>query len=316
MQTLPAHADRLISTLAQRKQRMPEGEAGPYATPGAGSDDARVRLKLLVHRARQALSSRGTAAAEERLAGLDSPDLWAGTVQDGTARGFMVALEEAISLCTEEAVVADIADPEEDCLTDPKQLRRKREMLIASAGTRLRFSRKKGIQVIDRRRDFNEENCIQFEDRSDCGDLDHFTPKDGQRPRIFLPGFLTPVCLIQDKKRDLLELRGRLGRRADGFPCELTFEGRKDEGFLRMTLRVENRQLDHRLRIRFLGVQDQDMIGHEGTPGWEKVEHRGRVFLAATLLRACGRLRVGEEIVQVPEAQCLGWIEHRFKLFL
>ncbi len=316
MQTLPAHADRLISTLAQRNARMHEGASGPYLQPGAGSGDARVDLKLLAHRARQALEKSASGEARERLAGLDSPDLWAGTIQDGTARGFKVALEEAISLCdgNNQSAVADVEA--EDVLTDPKQLRRKREILVASAGTRMRFSRKKGLQLIDRRREFNQENCIQFEDRGDCGDLDQFVPEEGKRPRIFLPGFLTPTRLIQNKSLDLLEIRGRLGRRFDGYPCAIVFEGRKAEDFLRMTLRVENRQLDHRLRIRFLGIQDQSMIGHAGTPGWEKIAYQGRVFMAATLVRACGRLRVADQLVQVPEAQCLGWIEHRFKLFL
>ncbi|MHC5062365.1 MAG: hypothetical protein ACYTG5_00130 [Planctomycetota bacterium] len=316
MQTLPAHADRLISTLAQRNERMHEGASGPYMQPGPGSADARVDLKLLAHRARRSLEERGTQAARERLAGLESPDLWAGTVQDGTARGFKVALEEAISLCGREEQQALEPDPEQDILTDPKQLRRKREILVASAGTRLRFSRKKGVQLIDRRLDFNQENCIQFEDRRDCGDLDQFVPEEGKRPRIFLPGFLTPARLIQNKLHDLLEIRGRLGRRFDGYPCAIVFEGRKDEDFLRMTLRVENRQLDHRLRIRFLGVRDQAMIGHAGTPGWEKIEYQGRAFMAATLVRSCGRFRAADEVIQVPEAQCLGWIEHRFKLFL
>lgn len=316
MQPLPAHIDRLITTLAQRSRLLQEAGPGPYAEPDEGSADARVNQKLLAHRVRTALATTTNSQAMERLAGLDSSDLWAGTVQDGTARGFMVALEETLSLCQHESDTNKDFESSENALTDAKQLRRKRDILIASAGTRMRFSRKRGVHLIDRRHDFNEENCIQFEDRTDCGDLDRFVADGKTRPRIFSPGFLTPTCLIQEERRDLLELRGRLGRRSNGFPCELTFEGRKDEDFLRMTLRIENRQENHRLRIRFLGISDASVIHSEGTPGWETVHYRGRVFAAATLVRACGHLRVDENSLATPDAQCLGWIEHRFKLLV
>ena len=315
MQPLPVHVDRLISTLAQRSQFLHEAAPGPYAEPGEGSEDARIDLKLLAHRVRVALAKPGNSLARERLAGLNSPDLWAGTIQDGAARGFTVALEEALSLCQRDAKTPEEFEPSKNTLTDAKQLRRKREILIASAGTRMRFSRKRGIHLIDRKLDFNEENCIQFEDRPDCGDLDGFVTDGKTRPRIFQPDFLMPTCMIQDERHDFLELRGRLGRRANGYPCQLSFEGRKDENFLRMTLRIENRQENHRLRIRFLGVSDASLIRSEGTPGWETVQYRGRIFVAATLVRACGRLQAGERIFETPEAQCLGWIEHRFKLF-
>ena len=63
--------------------------------PGPDSADARMDLKLLAHRTRKALAERWTAEAEARLAGLSSPDLWAGTVQDGTAVLRIVTIEIA-----------------------------------------------------------------------------------------------------------------------------------------------------------------------------------------------------------------------------
>ena len=113
---------------------------------------------------------------------------------------------------------------------------------------------------------------------------------------------------------DLLVLAGRLGRRADGYPCTIRIEGRKDEGCIRIAVAVENRQHDHRLRIRFRGLPPGIAIQSEGTPAWEQVHAAGKHFVAATLVRACGRLRVGNTLIPVPDAQCVGTVEHRFIL--
>ncbi len=307
------HPDRCAATLATRQQLLSTAGEGPFVVPGPGSDDSRVDLKLLLAKARGALATRGTDQARARIQALDSPDLWAGTIQDGTARGFKVALEEAISLCKPPA-----QEPQFDDLLgkdfDAKILRRKRDILVASGGSRIRFSRKGGILLVDRRFDFNEENCVIFEDRSDLGDLDGFEAKPGERPRLFSPGFLKATRLIQGPERDLLVLEGRLGRRFTGFPCQLILEGQKDESFVRMTVRVQNSHEDHRLRIRFLGKQHPNSIRHAGTPGWESVHHNGRTFVAATLVRACSGLQVGDAKIATPEAQCAGWIEHQFEL--
>lgn len=286
---------------------------GPFAAPAAGSADARVDLKLAAWRVQDALAARGTAAARQRLAGLDAPDLLAGTVQDGTARGLLVAYEEALALCGPPA-------PESDPFGDPmtrvlegKPLRKQREHLIESGGARVRFARKCGVHLIDRAAGVNVEHCIGFEDRSDLGTLDEFVAKEGERPRLFSAAFLQPAQALHCAAGDRLLLRGRLGRTPHGYPCEMVIESRRSEGTVRVAVRVENRHPDHRLRIRFLSVPAQ-LITSAGTPGFEEVVVGHRRFVAATLVRACGRLRVGTQIVPVPGAQVFGWIEHHFRL--
>ncbi len=312
------HPDRLATTLAQREILEPSAFEGPFEPPGAGSDDARVDLKLLAYAAREALASRGTDEAEARLSDLRGPDLWAGTVQDGTARGFAVALEEAISLCAAAKPGADRdPTPEEEALgevVEGKALRRKRDLLVASGGARMRFTRKGGLLFVDRKHDVHVENGICFEDRSDAGTLDGFEAAEGERARIFHPGFLQPVRHEQNAVRDSLILDGRLGRRSHGYPCRITITGRKDEPFVTMRVRIENRHSDHRLRIRFVGFPEHAAIRSRGTPGWESVRYEDRWFVAATLVRACGVLRVGDRRVAVPAAQCIGHIEHEFLL--
>ncbi len=309
------HPDRIAETLAQRDLLLRDFSPSTEVTqlPGAGSADARVDLKLHWHAVQQALRERGTAAARDHLAGLEAPDLLAGTVQDGTARGLLARLEEAISLC-DPAPAQPSFDETNATRFEPRILRRKRDILVASAGARLRFSRKGGMLFVDRKRGVHREDCIRFEDRRDVGCLDGFVPVEGERPRLFSPGFLQPSDLVQGELRDLLVLRGRLGRRPDGYPCELRIEGRKAEDFLRLTVRIHNDRNDHRLRIRFLGVDDPSEVQHAGTPGFERVHYRGRSFVAATLVRAIGRLAVGENHVATPMAQCFGWIEHHFRL--
>lgn len=311
------HPDRLATTLAQRRDCSPDGLQGPFQVPGPGSEDARVDLKLLAFAAREALATRGTPAAQARIADLQGEDLWAGTVQDGTARGLMVALEETISLCSTPANGPPEPSPEQIALgevREHKDLRRTKDMLVASGGARVRFSRKGGLLLVDRAFDLHVENALCFEDLSDHGTLDGFVANEAERARLFHPGFLQPVRWERNEVRDLLLLEGRLGRGPRGFPCRMRIEGHKAEQRVRLSIAVENRHFDHRLRIRFVGLPDSASIESRGTPGWEKVRQRGRRFEAATLLRACGRLEVGDGTVAVPAAQCLGWIEHHFSI--
>jgi hypothetical protein len=303
------HPDRVATTLAERAALLEQSSA---STSTATRSDARVDLQLLRFAADRAIATRGTSEARGWIEGLDTPDLLAGSIQDGTARGLMARLEEAISLCDAEIPVdADEADA--DVFTG-KELRRKRDILIASKGVRIRFSRKNGIHVIDRARDMNEPNCIQFEDQPDEGCLDGFVASNGARPRLFSPAFLSPEQLVHGRDEDRLVLAGRLGRGRAGFPCRIALIGRKDEAGIRMIVHIENRCVDHRLRIRFVGVRDASFVSHRGTPGFCTVRHKGRAFLAATLVRACGRLRVGDDYVATAGAQTQGWIEHTFGL--
>jgi hypothetical protein len=308
----PPHPDRRATTLAVR----PAAGPGPFAPPGEGSADARVDLKLLLARARRALAERGTPAALERFAQVDAPDLLAGTVQDGVARGVMVALEETLSLCTGEEPARPEDLPDEDGAErfEGRDLRRKKDILVASGGARIRWSRRGGLLLVDRAHEVHEEDCIRFEDRRDLGDLDGFVGDPAERPRLFSPGFLKPVLLVQGPGRDRLELAGRLGRRRDGYPCRITFVGDKGEAQVRMIVQVENPHPDHRLRIRFVGCRDLAAVDSEGSPGFALVRHQTRWFVAATLVRACGTLRVGEARVATPAAQCIGRHRHEFRL--
>lgn len=312
MSESPAHLDRLATTLADRAP----GPAEPAPTFPEPRGDARVDLALLTYRARRALAERGTAAARARFATVHSQDLLAGTVQDGTARGVMVALEETIALCGgAEPVPPELVPDEDDAARfEGRDLRRKKDILVASAGARIRWSRRGGVLFVDRAHDVHAEDCIRFEDRRDLGDLDGFVPDPAERPRIFSPAFLKPVLLVQGKRRDRLVLDGRLGRTAHGFPCRIEWIGNRDEDFVRMVVFVRNVHDDHRLRIRFLGCRNVDAIDSDGTPAFSTVRTGSRWFVAATLVRACGRLRVGDRDVAVPAAQCHGTHRHELRL--
>jgi hypothetical protein len=318
---LAPHPDRRAQNLAHRKLLLEQGIAKAVALPGPGSADARMDLKLLAQRTRQALAERWTAEAEARLAGLSTADLWAGTVQDGTARGFKVALEEALSLCAPgDTETGPPAPPEPDAvILEGKDLARRRDILVASGGARIRFGPKTGVLFVDRRRDIHHEDCLRFEDQTDVGCLDGFVAKPGERPRLFSPAFRKPTRLLHSSTRHELLLVGRLGRRRRGYPCALRFVGHKHESGIRLTITIQNQHENHRLRIRFLGFSEPDYLGLPvdtadlpAFPPWERVLAHGRTFLAVTLVRACGRLKVGERYVQVPEAQCLCHISHEF----
>lgn len=305
------HPDRIATTLAQRAFLLAGGPGErEWTLPEPGSADARIDLKLARANALRALSVRGTPAARSRLQGLDTPDLLAGTVQDGTARGLLVAYEEAVSLCAPAPPEPERTPP---VLLPPRELRRRREILVASGGARVRFSRRDGIHFVDRAEAVNATHALRFEDARDVGTLDGFAAVEGERARVFDPAHLQPAALAQDAARDLLVLAGRLGRRRTGFACRITLEGRKDEPFLRVTIEVENLHPDHRLRLRLHGVPPELVRGC-GTPPFEPVITKQGRHHAATLVRACGRLRVGDALVAVPGAQCPGWIRHGFEI--
>lgn len=285
--------------------------------PGRGSADCRIDLKLLQWRALRAAGR--SAAARRRLDAFDPmlrPDLWAGTVQDGVARGFAAALEEAVALAP--------ADPDDAWPTTPddplrvqrfegKELRKKKDLLVESGGAKIRFSRKEGVLFVDRQAGVNSANCLRFEARADRGTLDAFVGDEGERPRLFSAQFLQPVRYIAGAGHCELLLRGRLGRTAAGFDCEALFVGCESEPFVRMRVRIDNRHDDHRLRARFLGVPST-LIHHRCADVHEEAQNDAGGFVAFTLVRACGTLLVNGAPVAVPAAQCRGLVEHEFRL--
>ena len=312
--SLIPHPDRAAPTLAVRERLLADAPAGPFQQPGPGSADARVDLKLLWWRARASVAERGTPAARERLAMVESPDLEAGTIQDGTARGVAVALEEAISLCTPRPESVEPEPTElaalEHVVVTGKDLRRRREFLVASGGARIRFSRKQGVLFVDRDHDVNAADCIRIEDRRDRGTLDGFVADPDERPRLFSPAYLKPVRFEESPTRTRLHLEGRLGRRPDGFPCRLVVEGRPDRQRVTLRIAIRNDHVDHRLRLRLLGCRNPAVIASEGAPDATLEFRKTRFHIAVTLVRSCGELRVGDAGVPCPSAQVSGWIHH------
>ena len=101
---LLAHPDRAAATLATIEAERDARGSGPFLGPGPGARDCRIDLKLLAWQARQACHANPAATA--RLSAFDADehrDLWAGTVRDGTARGFATvpsgASTASISVC-------------------------------------------------------------------------------------------------------------------------------------------------------------------------------------------------------------------------
>lgn len=298
------HPDRAAATLANR------GHGFAPTPPDAPRGDARVTLHQLWHAVDVALAQRHVDAAHDWLRDLDTADLRAGTVQDGVALGVEARLTEALSLCAAPPEMDDAVEGDE---ITGKDLRRRREILVASGGSRVRFSRKNGVHMIDRASDRNEPHFVQFDDQEDVGCLDEFTAAPNTRARIFQASFLKPVRLVEGKDATLLELAGRLGRGPHGFDCRLTLRGDKSVDTLRLRVRIDNRQENHRLRIRFAGLSDATFVQHRGTPGFSTITSGTRQFIAATIVRACGRLRVGDNWIATPHAQMQGPIEHVFE---
>ncbi|MEO0481309.1 MAG: hypothetical protein AAF196_17710 [Planctomycetota bacterium] len=309
--------DRSAATLClAERERTAAGTGAVFATPDAGARDCRMPLKQLYLRAERALDERGTPDATERFVTVDRPHLRAGTVSDATARGVRVALEETLSLCQSEAPNNDFdpGEPHEIQVVEGKALKRRRDLLVDSGGARIRFSRKGGILLVDRTHDVHVEDCLRIEDRRDHGTLDRFVPDPDERPRLFSFAYLKASRYETGPRHTTLLLEGRLGRRFDGYPCQLEVHGRKDRAFVELRLALENRHDDHRLRLRVLGCHRPQALQSETGLVFEDAVANGQRFVAATLLRACGRLRVGEELTDVPEAQCHGVVRHRLRL--
>ena len=309
--SLPPHPDRLAPTLLQVQGTAGEPREG-CRRPGAGSADCRIELKQQIYLARQAAAA--CPAAAEHLAPFgeaEHPDLWAGTVQDGVARGFAARLEEACSLAPVTAEPAtDDADAE---VLTGKDLRRKRDLLVASGGARARFTRKAGLLVVDRARGVHSENCLWFEARRDRGTLDGFVAEVDERPRLFSAQFLQPQRYAVSAAGATLSLVGRLGRGEISWPCKLTLTGASHRSDLGVTVELDEAPEGWRLRSRFLGLLPS-FVRHECEPVREVVDGARGSFLADTLIRSCRRLDVGEQVVETPAAARPGALRHQFWL--
>ncbi|HEX6811807.1 MAG TPA: hypothetical protein VF384_09320 [Planctomycetota bacterium] len=308
-----SHPDRVAATLANLADARATRSGGPWQPHGAGAADCRIDLKLLQWRAIAAAERSGRARAH--LMPFDHkqhPELWAGTVQDGVARGFASALEEAIALAPP---VPPLALPEsmDTRVFEGKELRKKKDLLVASGGPRVRFSHKEGFLFVDRERDLHSVNCLRFEARRDLGTLDGFVADESERARLHSAQFLQPKRYVQGPGFAQLELEGRLGRGPIGWDCGIVLTGLEAETTLRLSMRIENRVPGWRLRVRWLGLPPS-AIEHECMPVREIVEHSGGGFVAFTLVRACERLLVDGKPVAVRGAACLGTLEHCFRL--
>jgi hypothetical protein len=304
------HPDRAAATLAQLP--ADPGPAGPFTAPGAGAADCRIDLKLLQWQALQAMAN--APASRAHLAPFDAerhPDLWAGTVQDGVARGFAVKLEEAIALAgplpVERGPAASAA------AVVGKDLRRRKDLLVRSGGARVRFSRKEGVLFVARGDGLHAGNCLRFEARADHGTLDGFVGAPDERARLFSAQFLQPVRYVDGGDVQQLTLAGRIGRGPVGWDCVATLTGCADEPFVRLALRLDNRLVGWRLRARFLGLPAA-AIAHECTPVREVVANDAGGFVAFTLVRAVDRLAVADGEVATPGAACRTPLVHHFRL--
>ncbi|MCA8951321.1 MAG: hypothetical protein KDE27_17570, partial [Planctomycetes bacterium] len=194
-----------------------------------------------------------------------------------------------------------------------KELRRVKDLLVASGGARVRFSRRHGLLFVDRDEAVHSANCLRFEARADHGSLDAFAGDENARARLYSAQFLQPWRHETAPDRSELVLRGRIGRGPVGWDTELRISGRASESRIRLELTVRNRISDWRLRARLLGVPPTH-IEHECDDVREVVTNDGGGFVAFTLVRACGSLLVDGEPIAVPAAQCHGEIRHVFHL--
>ena len=304
------HPDRRAATLLQVLRPDPEPLSEAPAPPGPGSADCRIDLKQRIYRARLAMAD--SAAAKEHLAPLaedDHPDLWAGTVPDGVAMGFAARLEEACSLA-KEAVVNTPPDRVVETLQGD-ELRRKRDLLVASGEARIRFSRKGGVLLVGRSSSVHSEDCLWFEARRDYGSLDGFVGADDERPRLFSARFLKPIRFARSSHTAELTLAGALGRGATGWECRVTFRGDEREAALRMQIELPRTADGWRLRTRVRGVPPT-FCAHECEPVRELVDGPRGGFFADTLIRSCALLRVGDRRVATPAAAATP-LPHQFR---
>jgi hypothetical protein len=304
------HPDRAAATLANLV-----AAAGPFAPPGAGAADCRIDLKLLQWRAGAALASSERARAWlGELTSAAHPDIWAGTVQDGVARGFAARLEECIALAdTGHAATVGPERASPTRVSTGKELKKRKDLLVASGGSRVRFTRKEGLLFVDRDAGLHATNCLWFDARRDLGTLDGFVADPAERPRLFSAQFLQPREYSESDGEQRLVLAGRLGHGPVGWNVELVLRGRSDADRVELTLVLDNRIVDWRLRARFLGLPPT-AIAHECMPVHEVVANDAGGFVACTLVRACTRLQVGERIVDVPGGSCRGPLVHTFRL--
>lgn len=310
-----SHPDRVAATLANVADVRAERGDGPFALPGTGAFDCRIDLKLLLWRATAAAAR--SARARAHLAALDlahRPDLLAGTVQDGVARGLAAALEEVCALAPPVAAPEPPPfDPVRMQQWSGRELRKKKDLLVKSGGPRVRFTRREGLLYVDRDDGLHSGNCLRFEARRDTGSLDAFAADDSERPRLYSAQFLQPQRYLQAGDFTELEMAGRLGRGPIGWPCQLVLRGHAASPTLELLLRIDNRMSGWRLRARFLGMPAAN-IAHDCTPVTECVQNDAGGFVAVTLVRACTALSVDGRTVAVPAAACQGPIEHRFTL--
>jgi len=306
---MSTHPHRLAPTLAQLR-----AHEGTFDPPGPGSADCRIDLKLLQWRALEA--ARTNAKARARLEAFDPTthaNLWAGTVQEGVASGFAAALEEAASLAPVAATVDPFAGAEGLVDLQGRELVRKKDILVASGGARVRFGRKDGLLFVHREGGLHSANFLRFEDRADHGTLDAPGLDGAERPRIYSAQFLKPTRYRTCKAADELVLEGRLGRGNKGHACRIVVRGIRSEQVLLLTIAVDNRHANHRLRVRFLGIP-ATVVAHRCTDVGEVVQNDAGGFVAFTLLRAVGALDTAHGRVPTPASQCLGRLEHEFLL--
>jgi hypothetical protein len=310
-----SHPDRAAATLANLPDATAARGAGPFRLPGAGAHDARLDLKLLLWRALAAAARSPRAKAHlDALGAAAHPDLWAGTVQDGTARGFAARLEEVIALAPPLPAPAPALATRPDArITTGKELRKRKDLLVASNGSRVRFTRKEGLLFVDRDGGLHSSNCLRFEARTDLGSLDGFVAAADERPRLFSAQFLQARHHVDCDGISELLLQGRLGRGPIGWNVELLVTGDPQHDRVRLQFVIGSVVPGWRLRARFLGLP-LAAIEHECTPVHEVVASDGGGFVAFTLVRACAQLLVDDAPIAVPAAAAPGPLRHVFWL--
>jgi hypothetical protein len=303
-----SHPDRLATTLATlQAARAARPDREPTAA-AAGAADCRIEGKLLQFHALRAAKLQPSAAAHlEPFRQELFPELWAGTVQDGVARGFQVRLEEVCSL----AGILPPITPTTESECGPAPAVARDDKLVTFTGKDLR--RKSGLLFVDREHDINSENCLWFEGRRDHGTLDGFQGADDERARLFSAQFLKPQRFVQGKHYTELELNGRLGRGNIGWPCRILLVGLSDEPSLRMTIDLGATVPGWRLRSRFLGFP-ADLLHHHCMPVREHVQSDRGGFMADTLVRSCATLLIDGQPMPVPDAASPRGIRHNFSL--
>lgn len=310
---LMSHPDRAAVTLANLPESAAARPSSGFHLPGVGAGDCRIDLKLLQWRALAAAARSERARQHLATFGATAhPELWAGTVQDGVARGFAARLEEAIALAPPLPTIAPLDGVR---ITEGKQLRKRKDVLVASGGSRVRFTRKEGLLFVEREGGLHANNCLRFEARGDHGTLDGFVGATDERARLFSAQFLQPKRYVEATNGSELTLAGRIGRGPIGWNCELTFAARAEWSTVQMTLRLDQRVSGWRLRARFLGLP-LAAITHQCTPVHEVVANDAGGFVAFTLVRACPTLLIDGAPIAVPGALCRGELVHTFQLGL